>query len=426
MKKIPAHLDKLPAYTGLENVYQTGLAVEQCATYIARIAAVKKQGVQIAATRMTGTPEWELKASLGRWLWEDATHYRDLEKRLTELRSNKTAIDKVLAYPLGDLLMEILQSPGSLELCVGLFDVLSPAFCEALKYYISRTNALVDQPSVRILNGMLQEEEERLEVGREFVKALASVEKGKETREDWKQHFTAFLAAAGGILGEQPVPNPSHRPKPRAQEEYRLSREFKRDERFKTVVPKTPPKQFEGDDLRMMMWVRSQEMTAAEMMASVIAEWEDLPIDALVDLARHCWDEVRHSLFGCAALEANKTPPSTLSSWIGYAHHTLNVSPQKRYSHLAIATEAGSMAYPGGKRGEWEFCRDQAKHPLMSTFQDFDWADEVTHVNFGRRWLIDYYFKGDREAARKMADETSKERKDYYAKVGATGTTDGY
>ncbi len=163
------------------------------------------------------------------------------------------------------------------------------------------------------------------------------------------------------------------------------------------------------------MWVRAQEMTAAELCASVLFEWEGLPYEGCVDLARHCWDEARHSLFGQAALEAEGIPLTTLPSWVGYAKHTLPAPPQKRYSHLAIATEGGVMAYPGGKRGEWEWCKDLAQHPLMTTYQDFDWADEVTHVRYGREWLVRFFCKGDRQRANALADETVAERTAYYA-----------
>lgn len=414
-QKPPAYLDDLPRYTGLTSVCEVGLPVETCAGYLARFAAIKKRLVQISAARMTGTPEWELKAALGRWLWEDATHYRDLETRVGELRTNKSVIDKVLTYQLGDLFTEILHSPGALELCVGLFDVLSPALCEAVKSYLAGTQQLVDQPSVRLLKGLLAEEEERLEVGRQFVRALAQGEDGAARSADWRAHYQSFLEAAGGVLGDMPRPEGLKRPQPRASEEYRISRDFKRDARFQPVLPKHAPEAFAEDPLRTMMWARSQEMTAAEMIASVIYEWDDLPTQAVVDLARHCWDEVRHTLFGQAALEADRFFLTSLPSWVGYAHHTLPAPPPKRYAHLAIATEARAMVHPGGKRGEWEFCRDEANHPLMTTFQDFDWADEVTHVKYGRRWLIDHHCKGDRLAAYKLADETVEERRAYYA-----------
>ncbi len=414
----------LPDYTGITGVGRTGWSVDQCAEFITRLAAVKQRCVEIAAARMTGTPEWEIKAALGRWMWEDATQYRDLEKRLTELRSGRAAIRKVLDFHLGDVLTELLHTPDTLALLVGWFDVLSPAYCAALRSYLSGTQPLVDQPSVRILRTILAEEEERLELGQKFL-AVLSAECDAGVREDWRTHIAGFLAAAGGVLGDQPVLPRDERPKPRATEEYRMDREFRRDPRFETTVPKRIPEGVAESTLRTMMWVRAQEMTAAELMASVLHEWDDLPADAIVDLSRHCWDEVRHALFGCCALAEEGIPHHALLSWVGYAHHTMPAPPQKRYSHLAIATEAGAMAYPGGKRGEWEFCRDEAKHPLMTIFQDFDWADEVTHVNYGRKWLIEHYCKGNRELARQMADETVAEREQYYAQFEKNGAHSG-
>ncbi|MEO6845673.1 MAG: hypothetical protein ABI443_00295 [Chthoniobacterales bacterium] len=417
MKTIPGYLSKLPGYTGIQDVAKVGMSVDQCAALIGRFAAIKKRTAIIAAAHMTGAAEWELKAALGRWLWEDATTYSRLEKRVTEMRASKASIDKVLDYQLGDLLTEILHAPGPLELCVGFFEVLSPAFCAAIKTYMERTQPLVDQPTIRLMKPILAEEEERLITGRAFVEALSQMDNGAKIREDWKNHFQSFLHAAGGILGDEPVTKPSTPLKPRAAEdEFRLSREFLRDARFETTITKSPP-EFTKDALYDNMWGRSQEMTAAELMASVVYEWEDLPTDAFVDLARHCWDEVRHSLMGCAALEAAGIPINSFPSWIGYAHHTMNVPPPKRYAHLALATEAKLMAYPGGKRGAWEYLRDVAKHPLTTTFADFDWADEVNHVGFGRKWLIEWHFKGNREEARKVADETTAEREAYYAQL---------
>lgn len=55
------------------------------------------------------------------------------------------------------------------------------------------------------------------------------------------------------------------------------------------------------------------------------------------------------------------------------------------------------MRYPVGRRGEWEFCRDVVKNPLMTTFQDYDWADEVLHVNLARRQLTDWFPGGVKE-----------------------------
>jgi hypothetical protein len=49
-----------------------------------------------------------------------------------------------------------------------------------------------------------------------------------------------------------------------------------------------------------------------------------------------------------------------------------------------------------GKRYEWEIAT-QSGIPLMATFQDYDWADEVLHAALGREWYIPQI--GDRKQA---------------------------
>jgi hypothetical protein len=80
------------------------------------------------------------------------------------------------------------------------------------------------------------------------------------------------------------------------------------------------------------------------------------------------------------------------------------------YTHLTIAIEKAAMKYPPGKREEWEFCRDIAKDALMTTFQDFDWADEVVHAGFSQRWIIDHLYQGDVAIAKAAADATMEKR----------------
>lgn len=419
------NLDKLPPYAGIAGATRVGLSVEECAARIARLAAISRSRIEIFAAHLVHSPEWEMKSLFGLWLWEDACNYRMMEQRLRELRTHPSAVQKVLSLALGDMLTELLHAPGTLELLSGLA-TLGEAELKAMNCYCAKTQPLVDQPSIRLLRTVEADLVERQKLVAESLKTLCATADDRKRSEDWKAHSQAFLTYAGGIFGDEEKSTAP--PAPRAKDEFRLRRHFVRDERFRTTLPKTGPEQYANDRMKSMMWTRLQEMTAAELVASVIVEWDGLPTDALVDLARHCWDEVRHSLFGQAALEAEGVKATSLPSWIGYGEHTMPEPPQKRYSHLAIATEAGLMAYPGGKRGEWEFCCG-ARHPLMMTFQDFDWADEVTHVNYGRRWLIDYFCKGDREAARKLADETVAERKAYYLQfeVGANGPIDaGY
>ena len=52
--------------------------------------------------------------------------------------------------------------------------------------------------------------------------------------------------------------------------------------------------------------------------------------------------------------------------------------------------EQSLMPADTGKRFEFEVVHGYGD-PLLSTFQDFDWADEVVHVKIGRRWIASEY-----------------------------------
>jgi hypothetical protein len=54
-----------------------------------------------------------------------------------------------------------------------------------------------------------------------------------------------------------------------------------------------------------------------------------------------------------------------------------------------------------GKRYEWELGVESGI-PLMSTIQDYDWADEVLHAALGREWYIPQI--GDRKQALAYGD----------------------
>lgn len=405
----------VPCFAGIDDVQRLGLAVETCAERVGRFGYVAKQLMWAQAGKMSTVANWEFKAALGRQLWESALHWGIWRDRIGELRGHEHLIERHAEGPLYDLFQELLHARDDAELAVGLYGVVLPAYRTALARYQAETNPLVDQPTVRAVRHVLLDLDDHLAFGQSVLATLTP--SGDPDLEAWRSHLQQYLEAAGGVDGTEPIRPTVDLPAPRSQGDYRLPTYFARDSRFQTTLPKSNPYREEEtyEHLLSKMWVRSQEMTAAELCATVLFEWDDLPYEGCVDLARHCWDETRHSLFGQAALEAQGIPLESLPSWVGYAQHTLPAPPPKRYSHLAIATEAGLMAHPGGKRGEWEWCRDVAQHPLMTTYQDFDWADEVTHVAFGREWLIRFFCKGDRARAQAMADETVRERQAYYA-----------
>lgn len=406
-------------YAGIDSATKPGLAVEECARRLQRYVAAERQLMRLGAGHLQGIPEWELKVAMARHQWEDAEHADWLLRRLPELRSNISGVSRLSISPFGVFLEEALRSCGSAEYLTAVYGVIKPSLLRAYRRYLSETSPLADNPTWRLLRFIVQEEQVHLAWGREALAELSVTDEQREVSRAWRRHLEAYLAAAGGIDGDaedvEEVEEPL--PEPRSREPFRVARESARDHRFRTQIPKDwRPGSGEPirDKLLEMMWRRLQEMTAVETVGTVMLEWEDLPWEALHDMARHLWDEMRHSLLGQAALEHEGISFTEVPSWIGYALHQMVLSPRDRYGHLVFG-EMNAMQRPEpSKRTQYEFCRDVAQHALMTLYQDFDWADEVLHAQYGRRWFVDYAFGGNRDAASAVGRMTNEQRRRFY------------
>jgi hypothetical protein len=264
--------DLVKPYTGIEDVHRTGLAVETCAERVGRFGFVAKQLMLVQAGKMSTTANWELKAALGRQLWECALHWGVWRERIGELRGHEHLIERHAEGPLNDLFQELLHSESDAELAMGLYGVVLPAYRAALIRYSEETNPLVDQPTVRAVRHVLIDLEDHLAFGQTVLDALepASI----PALAAWRAHLEQYLAAAGGIDATETRLPSFELPSPRSSGDYRIPSSFARDERFTTTLPKLNPYSEEEipEHLLSKMWVRSQEMTAAELCATVLFE----------------------------------------------------------------------------------------------------------------------------------------------------------
>jgi hypothetical protein len=405
-------------FMGIEHWQRIGISVEQSAKRLQRIAYMDRQLMRIEAGHMTARPEYELKGALARMIWQDAVHYDALRSRCKQLRMSVVAFDKCPDSALEQLMSRVLDSSSTLMLLSALFEVVKPAQIEAIHAYLQLAQPIVDEPSIQILRHQLLDREEQLRWGLAALgecRAAASAAE-LESCKRWNTYLQALLTAAGGMDGQgtrTPVPpgdvvqtNP-----------FALPQISTRDSRFTSAVLKHEGLTFEQNDngrFLMMMYNRFFEMTAAEAIAYVHYTETGMPWAFYYDTARHIWDEVRHSWFGEAALRLKGYDIHAVPNWTGWYHMTANLfEKDEAYTHLTIAIEKAAMKYPPGKREEWEFCRDTASDPLMTTFQDFDWADEVVHASFGQRWVVEHLHGGDALKAKAAGEQTVEKRSQF-------------
>ncbi|MCU0503656.1 MAG: hypothetical protein MUC51_18200 [Anaerolineae bacterium] len=417
-------------FAGIEDVERLGFGVEENARRLHRLAYVEQRLMFIAAGHLLSVPEWEAKFLLGRHMYEDAEHHQAFRTRIGELRRSEHSVDTSPDPALTALMDEAIRAADGIELLTGIYRVLKPALVAAYRAHGERINPLVDYSTGRTLRLTLPEEAEHVAQGQRYIETLLTGEAERAHADAWANHLTAYLAAAGGLSGTETRRPAADLPTPRADgQPWVMPERSGRDARFQVSVPKPPTVHVpdRGDPVRegleQMMWVRFHEMSPAETVAAIMTRQKDRPWEFYRDLARHCWDEVRHSAFGQAALQAEGIDITSNPNWTGFATMCLSeLDPIQAYTHLTVAIEQAAMKYPPGKRQEYEFCRDKAQHPLMALYQDYDWADEVIHSHFGQEWIIRREHAGDRKAAIAAGAATMDKRIDFMSQFSTDGT----
>ena len=379
-------------FAGLCRTKAPGLSVAESADRLRRLAYAEERLMRLYATRIVTLPQRDIKVLLGRLQYESAMHADGLRRRILELRIAKGMLEKPPSDALEIFFDEAEHSPDVYPYLSALVDLIVPEIIRAYQAYLEAANDLADYPSVRLLRGNLQESEAHLELLQAAKAFLTPDVDELQQAQAWVEQLTVYLTAAGGLDGTLPVGSALLRQA--SVEPYHIPHEIRRDQSFERVWDFVkPPMAHVEEHLNYMMGIRLSEINVAEGLAIVLCETQDMPWSFYADISRHLWDETRHSLFGEAAIEATYGGRSALPMRDYEGVFAMQASPLEQYAVLGLEIEGGNMRYPPGKRLEWEFCRDQARHALMTTFQDFDWADEVLHVKIARREL-DEWFEG--------------------------------
>lgn len=362
--------------------------VEANSIILRRFAYIEQRLVQALAGWLPKAPEFEAKYAFGRHLWEDAEHAELLRRRVRQLRTGERALESAPSHRLGLLMDELVYADDTAEFVAGAYGVVKTELLAAYQRHLAQTQPLVDQPTVRSLRIIIAEEQEHIEWAQDALAHLPNDQATMRRIEAWRIHLQAFLQAAGGIAGMQTAPE-GDVPVGRAatMPRYEIPAEVVRDVQFRTM-----PGRFDSDEkpetwppLRAMARARWFEMQAAEGLAMNIYEHgPHMPWEFTYDIARHCWDEVRHCMFGQLYVENQGQDVHDFPVMVGNGNFNRQLSPYERYVRLGIMIEQAAMTKTG-KRREYEICKEHG-NALAAQFQDYDWADEVVHAQFARKW----------------------------------------
>jgi hypothetical protein len=338
-----------------------------------RYRFVEHELVKILAGWLPATPQMETKLELGRLVWEDAQHVRQLLLRLREVQS--PALRPPDDEPLERLMREAIHAPTATALLGGLFRVIKPALVAAYRWHSDQTFANPDAPTRYYLRHILLDEMSQVDWAQS---ALAQEPSG-----EWEQYIAALLAAAGGVTGQDERPAVPERPA--CWTAFQPPRTAARDARFTTLTEDWPRPASNDRDEERLVEFRSyaQEVLAAETVALVLFLTADMNWDFTYDLARHAYDETRHCKLGIGWLARHGLDytqyPQNLRVYAWRSHY----DPFTQYALLTMGNESHVFPYRQRRLRAYRAMGDRLSEQYLS----YDMADERQHVAFGRKWL---------------------------------------
>lgn len=150
------------------------LSVKDRGAWVATYRYIHVALMEMLARWVPTTPEMEVKLVLGSHIWYMAQHADALGRRTHELRlALQHSIPPVQEYlSFLDELGGVTETPKRLS---GMYDVMLPALGSRLRSYLERTDHLMDAPTVRILERLLDEDQRMIREGRELRTELPAI-----------------------------------------------------------------------------------------------------------------------------------------------------------------------------------------------------------------------------------------------------------
>jgi Protein of unknown function (DUF455) len=358
----------------------------------------------------------ELKYLLCQHAWESAGHARFLRERGREL-SGFGAGEEVRPS-IRRVFREAVVGDDSLGVAAGFYGSLKPALLRAYRRYLEVANPLADWPSTKLVEEFILDEERH---AREIAPHLSGVDAAARIA-----RLNAALAAEGGLFGDgarQPLPagwrweheaRPYSHPPTCNRGPYPVcSSVFGHDPEEDPIVrpwltdPATDPRV-----IRLMVYVwLLMEMDAIDYLATVFYDTPGAPFDLHHDLARHLWDESRHSQFGFRQLPRLGVDLMQVEHSLDLYNILVRMAPHERYAMMTMEFEAGSFPTKAVVMDRVRELSDFEADTLLA----FDRNDEQNHVRYGHRWLpemmalfgetrpVDEFVKATQERFRELA-----------------------
>ena len=359
-----------------------GYDVDENAVRFSNYFHVLRELVHLSCGWLPLEPRLETKYLLGDHLHDDARAVTKIKRRLYELRTPSD-------YPgapcdeLAALLDRASSAQSPAEYLGIAYGELKPALIAAVRIHLDQLDPMLDEPSLRQLTQLLHRQERHVaelpasSTAQPFDDLGALPIRLREVRELTVMPLLDQPARDGYV-------EVTDEGDPYLTDELYVNG----DENHVPTDPEEQKHFFHG--------LMDAELCAAELMARNSHEHPEMPWDFHVDMARQCWDEIRHAEVH-DALMATELDCHWGDYPIGFGYFK-SVYAYDLLGRLVLfnGTSEQKAMWRHSHRRKVLIELGQAK---VARVFDYLLADEVPHVHNGKRWGT-YLLGGDEAAYR--------------------------
>ena len=377
------------------------ITIEQNVEFLKRYAFLERACMRTLAGWLPGVPEWEAKNEIGLHIWENADAADALRARLRELRTHNP--ERGISEGLRKLADELDHAQNTAEVIATVYLVVKKALLDAYRQHPATTWLDFDRPTVKVLADRLIEMTTRQVAWAEGF--FPTVEANYPDWETWRDYVAGLLSAYGGVTGVGDVA-----PAPLRPQDHPLLLPWKTCQRmprwpiFDPSMDIEPDRETEPEAHRLWRFKHYlNEMTAAETLGSILWMTPEMPWEFQHNVARHLWDEIRHSQLGQTRVQQLGLKIEEVPQVVQIYNVMMTLPAVEQYALLTTVIEPNGMPEKVANRAHWEQIDDDISAAAVS----YDWSDENFHVRWGKKWtpvLLETY--GYHESPEEIAART--------------------
>lgn len=175
------------------------LSVEKRAENVATFRFVQVFLMETLARWTPATPELEVKVLFGRHIWDLAEQADALGKRTYELRAPlQSSLRPTEGY--FRLLEDFAKTASTSEKIHGFYEVMLPGLAARYRAYLAETDRLLDEPTVRVVERILEEFNRMQDESRRVRVELAQL---PQVDQAWLSRLAQLEAAETSIIAQR-------------------------------------------------------------------------------------------------------------------------------------------------------------------------------------------------------------------------------